>query len=187
MMTSTKVRHDLSNSDAKETQDEYTRRLVTEAKLWSSYAQRNSNLGASRLSNMALEATAFCLRHNAASIAIPTKLVGTKSLQEALESLVMAQAAPWRQLELTASRGRIEAYYEGVLLGWLWSGHVWVWPLLTVGIEARLIAVTGTDADWKWLGCNVVLTNVAKAIDAVTVRMSTQETTDITHLSRVKG
>ena len=187
MMTSTKIHHDLFNSDKAETQDAYTRRLVTEAKLWSSYAKRNSSLGATKVHSMTLEATAFCLRHHTKSIAIPTKLVGTKSLQDELELLVTTQATSWHKLELVPSRGRIEAYYEGMLLGWLWSGHVWVWPLLTVGIEARLIAVTGTDADWKWLGCNVVLTEVVRAIDAVTLRVSSSETSAIDHLSRVSG
>jgi len=185
MMTSNKVRHDLQNSDSIETNDAYTRRLVTEAKQWAGYAERNSNLSKTRVQNMALEATAFSLRYRAHSIAIPTKLVGTRALQDALESLVTTQVAQWHKLELLPSCGRIEAYCEGILLGWLWPGHVWVWPLLTVGLEVRLLTVTGTDEEWKWLGCNVVITEVTRAIEAATSRHIAQVAQESHQLIRV--
>jgi hypothetical protein len=185
MMTSNKVRHDLQNSGSIETNDAYTRRLVTEAKQWAGYAQRNSNLSSTRVNNMALEATAFSLRYRAHSIAIPTKLVGTRALQDALELLVTTNASPWHKLDLSMSEARIEAYYEGVLLGWLWPGHVWVWPLLTVGLEVRLLTVTGTDEEWKWLGCNVVITEVTRAIEAATSRHTTQVAQESHQLIRV--
>jgi hypothetical protein len=174
MMTSTKVSHNVQKSGSIETNDAYTRRLVTEAKQWAGYAQRNSNLSATRVHNMALEATAFSLRYRAHSIAIPTKLIGTRALQDALELLLTTNVSPWRKLNLVPTNGRIEAHCEGGLLGWLRPSHVWAWPLLTVGLEVRLINVSGNDADWKYLGCNVVITEVTRAIEAASSRHTAQ-------------
>lgn len=150
--------------------DDYGRRIVNEAKLWSSFARKHSALTERRVQNMALDAVAFTLRHRAHHFAMPTKLVGTREHQNALQGLDQSSPEPWLQLSLVASEGRVEAHAGAFRLGWIWSGHSWLWPLLTVGVEARLIAVTGTDQDWKWLGCNVVFTGLADAIQKTTER-----------------
>jgi hypothetical protein len=123
-----------------------------------------------RVNNLALNANAFTLRHRAHSLAPPTKLAGVREHQEALLGLHQSEPEPWLELAMVPAEGRVDVHAGAFKLGHIWPGYTWLWPLLTVGVECRLIAVTGTDADWKWLGCNVVLTHLAGAVQKATTK-----------------
>ena len=134
----------------------------------------------------ALDAVAFSLRHGLRDLAVPTKLVGVKAHQHAVEALALYAQRPVRQrprLAVTVGpRGALRVYAvrsDGSLqpVGRLQPKHTaWATPLVSngagdgprSGLTVHLHAVTGLDRRARGLpvtlGVNVRLSGFDRAL-----------------------
>lgn len=163
----TKVRETAPTAQPAETKVEYIERIIAEARLWARFAEEHSNLSRHRIHAIAMDAVGFTINHNARSLAIPSKAVGTMEAQDVLEAIVELGENRVQQLTVEPESGKLCVYYGNTRLGWVWPKHAWVWPLLAAGARIYMTKVTGTDEVWKSLGLNIAIGHVAEAIRLV--------------------
>ncbi|OZC02398.1 DUF6166 domain-containing protein [Rubricoccus marinus] len=144
--------------------DLHARRMAREAEAWLAFARERGRMAEHTLVRKALGATAFSVRHDARSLAVPSKLVGTAQHQRRLWRLVSDGVEPWAELDLDA-HGPLVASLGGEPLGEVQAKHAaWARPLVTFGLRVLVARVTGHETEGYRLGCNVVLAGVGEAL-----------------------
>ena len=163
--------------------------LTDQAARWADHVlEHGSRLSPSYVTRKALDAVAFSLRHGLRDLAVPTKLVGVKAHQHAVEALSLYDRLPVRsrpRLAVTVGSGGSLAVSavrsDGSLqrVGRIQPKHVpWLTPLLDAplsgvweGVVVHLQAVTGLDRRARGLpvtlGVNVRVSGVGAALDAL--------------------
>lgn len=134
-------------------------RLAAEATRWAAYVAALVPCGPFCPHRKALDALAFSLRAGLGVFSIPTKLVGVKSFQEAIRALRDSGAAFGLRLALVERGGRLAVVWGAQhVLGYIQEKHEpWLRPLAGLGVELRLIAVTGREEDGQTLGVNLAI------------------------------
>ena len=116
----------------------------------------------------ALDACAFSVHHRAASLAVPSKLVGTSRHQALLRSLSRDPSATWLALDLDARGPDLVVSHGARVLGRVQPKHLgWIRPLVSFGLALYLSRVTGADGSSPRgyrLGCNVAFGHVGEAL-----------------------
>ena len=142
------------------------REVADQAGRWLAFATERTRMRPATLTAKALHSTAFSVHHDAASLAVPSKLAGTSKCQQALWSLVRNPAEPWAALDVEATADGLLASHDGELLGHVQTKHLgWVRPLVPFGLDLHLARVTGHAYDGYTLGVNVVFGHVGAALD----------------------
>ena len=163
--------------------------LTDQAARWADHVlEHGSKLSPSYVTRKALDAVAFSLRHGLRDLAVPTKLVGVKAHQHAVEALSLYDQVPVRsrpRLAVTVgSGGSLDVFAvrsDGSLqrVGRIQPKHVpWLTPLLGAplsgvweGVVVHLHAVTGLDRRARGLpvtlGVNVRVSGLGAALDAL--------------------
>ena len=163
--------------------------LTDQAARWADHVlEHGSRLSPSYVTRKALDAVAFSLRHGLRDLAVPTKLVGVKAHQHAVEALSLYDQLPIRSRprltvtvgsggSLTVSAVRSDGSLQRV--GRIQPKHVpWLTPLLDAplsgvweGVAVHLQAVTGLDRRARGLpvtlGVNVRVSGLGAALDAL--------------------
>ena len=163
--------------------------LTDQAARWADHVlEHGSKLSPSYVTRKALDAVAFSLRHGLRDLAVPTKLVGVKANQHAVEALSLYDRLPIRSRprlavtvgsggSLTVSAVRSDGSLQRV--GRIQPKHVpWLTPLLDAplsgvweGVAVHLQAVTGLDRRARGLpvtlGVNVRVSGLGTALDAL--------------------
>jgi hypothetical protein len=98
-------------------EDAYAARLAAQAESWYRFASERSQMPEEVGRRKAFDSLAFSLWHRANSLAVPTKLVGTRRYQKALRSLIRSQAGFGLRLKIEERSGQLWALYEGAVLG----------------------------------------------------------------------
>ena len=171
--------------------DTNTQSLTDQAARWADHVlEHGSRLSPSYVTRKALDAVAFSLRHGLRDLAVPTKLVGVKAHQHAVEALSLYDRMPVRSRprlavtvdsggSLTVSAVRSDGSLQRV--GRIQPKHVsWLTPLLGAplsgvwecpGVTVHLQAVTGLDRRARGLpvtlGVNVRVSGLGTALDAL--------------------
>ena len=180
--------------------DTNTQSLTDQAARWADHVLGTSGTGSNTKSGpglppvyvtrKALGAVAFSLRHGLRDLAVPTKLVGVKAHQHAVEALSLFDRLPIRSRprlavtvdpggSLTVSAVRSDGSLQCV--GRVQPKHVpWLTPLLGAplpgvwegpGVAVHLHAVTGLDRRARGLpatlGVNVRVSGLGAALDAL--------------------
>lgn len=115
----------------------------------------------------ALEAVRFTLEQGAARFCLPSKLVGVRAAQDALETIAGGEPVPGRlrfEVELS-EKDQVEVFHDGQQLGRLQEKHArWARTLLRedpTALAVSLLQVTGggtsEGGEKRYFGCNVVL------------------------------
>ena len=163
--------------------------LTDQAARWADHVlEHGSRLSPSYVTRKALDAVAFSLRHGLRDLAVPTKLVGVKAHQHAVEALSLYDQLPIRSRprlavtvgsggSLTVSAVRSDGSLQRV--GRIQPKHVpWLAPLLDAPLSGvwesatvHLQAVTGLDRRARrlpvTLGVNVRVSGLGAALDAL--------------------
>ena len=140
-------------------------RLAAESGAWLDFAQERSRMTAPVVRRKAFGACAFSVARSARSLAVPSKLAGTKQYQRRLWAMVRELASAWSELALDASGDGLTALYDGEPVGEVQPKHLpWLRPLVPYGVRLYLGAVTGSQRDHATLGCNVVVGHVGSAL-----------------------
>ena len=163
--------------------------LTDQAARWADHVlEHGSRLSPSYVTRKALDAVAFSLRHGLRDLAVPTKLVGVKANQHAVEALSLYDPLPVRSRprlavtvdsggNLTVSAVRSDGSLQRV--GRIQPKHVpWLTPLLDAplsgvweGVVVYLQAVTGLDRRARGLpvtlGVNVRVSGLGAALDSL--------------------
>jgi hypothetical protein len=149
--------------------DRHARRLADQADAWIALVRARGGLSERELTRKAVESALFTERHGARSLAIPSKLAGTKRHQPALWALVQARPRFGHPLEIAeADGGALVVSHGGETLGMVQSKHVpWARPLIPFGLACYLARVTGHERASYTLGCNVVFGHVGAAVLAL--------------------
>lgn len=168
-----------------------TQSLTDQAARWADHVlEHGSKLSPSYVTRKALDAVAFSLRHGLRNLAVPTKLVGVKAHQHAVEALSLYDRMPVRSRprlavtvgsggSLTVSAVRSDGSLQRI--GRIQPKHVsWLTPLLDAplsgvwecpGVTVHLQAVTGLDRRARGLpvtlGVNVRVSGLGAALDAL--------------------
>ena len=169
--------------------DTNTQSLTDQAARWADHVlEHGSRLSPSYVTRKALDAVAFSLRHGLRDLAVPTKLVGVKGHQHAVEALSLYDQLPIRSRprlavtvgsggSLTVSAVRSDGSLQRV--GRIQPKHVpWLTPLLDAplsgvweGVVVHLQAVTGLDRRARGLpvtlGVNVRVSGLGAALDGL--------------------
>ena len=142
------------------------RKVAEQASRWLIFATERTRMKPRTLTAKALSAVAFSVHHGAASLAVPSKLVGTSKHQRALWALVQDPAEPWALLDIEPTADGLTASHDGEPLGLVQSKHLgWVRPLLPFGLTVHLSKATGSDYEAYTLGANVVFGRVGTSLD----------------------
>ena len=163
--------------------------LTDQAARWADHVlEHGSKLSPSYVTRKALDAVAFSLRHGLRDLAVPTKLVGVKAHQHAVEALSLYDQLPVRSRprlavtvgsggSLTVSAVRSDGSLQRV--GRIQPKHVpWLTPLLDAplsgvweGVAVHLHAVTGLDRRARGLpvtlGVNVRVSGLGASLGAL--------------------
>ena len=169
--------------------DTNTQSLTDQAARWADHVlEHGSKLSPSYVTRKALDAVAFSLRHGLRDLAVPTKLVGVKGHQHAVEALSLYDQLPVRSRprlavtvgsdgSLAVSAVRSDGSLQRV--GRIQPKHVpWLTPLLDApllgvweGVVVHLQAVTGLDRRVRrlpvTLGVNVRVSGLGAALDSL--------------------
>lgn len=149
--------------------------LVRLASRWARFAAERVRPGSLDPFEKALGALAFALASRSRSLAIPTKLIGVRACQTAIRALAASGAPFGFRLEMRAAPGEDGEPHIEVSVGLPGQpvrvlGHVqqkhlpWMNPLLPLGLECRLIRVTGDAARGHTHGVNVAVTGIDEAL-----------------------
>ena len=142
------------------------REVAEQAARWLAFATERTRMKPHALAAKALVSVAFSVHHGAASLAVPSKLMGTSKRQRALWALVRDPAEPWAELNVEPTEDGLVACLGGEPLGLVQSKHLgWVRPCLSFGLTVHLSKVTGSDYDGYTLGANVAFGHVGTALD----------------------
>jgi hypothetical protein len=146
--------------------DVHAQRIAREAERWLALATERTRMRPDTLTAKALKACAFSVQRRAASLAVPSKLVGTSRHQPRLRALADDSTAQWAVLDLDAVDDGLLASRDGAPLGLVQSKHLgWVRPLLPFGLTVHLSRVTGAPDNRRYrLGCNVAFGGVGEAL-----------------------
>ena len=145
--------------------DVYARRVARESENWLVFATERTRMRPDTLVRKALDACAFTVSKEAASLAVPSKLCGVSGHQPALWAMVKESVAPWAPLDLDASSEGLAVLYGGERIGEVQPKHLaWVRPLVPFGLKLYLARVTGHEREGYRLGCNVVFGHVGSAL-----------------------
>lgn len=158
---------------------EHAGALTDEAEAWVEHATATSSMQPETVLRKALDAIGFSVRNKARALAIPSKLRGVSTRQDAVSLLAHhADQHPRGGLgfplraELTDG-GDLAVSFEvsdgggtAYVLGFVQKKHTtWLHPLLAAGAAVRLSAVTGRE-NGKTMGVNVLFAFVGRAIQA---------------------
>jgi len=114
----------------------------------------------------AAQAVAFVLDRGGHTFALPSKLDGVSRHQDVLDTIREA-GTPFQPLNLNVEHGQIAALWHGVPVGFIRPKHVrWLRPLLETG-HVRCFVLQVTDSGHRFKGCNVVLTGIGRALEAL--------------------
>ncbi len=139
--------------------------ITRQAQRWAAFALKRSSLRPKYVHRKALSSAEFSVRVKANSLAVPSKLCGTRDRQTALRTLSDFDPKRGHQLEVTISGERLVVSFAGITLGMVQPKHVpWFKPLISFGARVHLLKVTGTDSPEKFFGCNVAFTELATAM-----------------------
>lgn len=161
--------------------DAYARRLADEAEAWLDHARARSRMKRETLTQKALSALSFTMRHRAHDFAVPSKLGGTSKHQPALWSMVNRRVRLGDPLDVeevagmdpAQKRPQLVVSFEGERLGEVQSKHVpWLRPLVPFGARLFVVRVTGQESDFT-LGCNVAFGRVGSAVAALNRALGT--------------
>lgn len=132
---------------------------------WARHALKSSDLDEAFVWKKAVESIRFTGDVRARSLAIPSKLYGTLMRQKTLATLADLRPVRGHRLGITEESDRLVVSFADVVIGEIQPMHRdWLRPLLKIGATAHLLAVTGTDADWKYLGCNIAIAGLQQAL-----------------------
>ena len=148
--------------------DVRTRQIARQAALWRAFAGEHARMSPQTLDAKALGACAFSVHHRAASLAVPSKLVGTSRHQALLRALSRDPSATWLALDLDARGDHLIVSHDARVLGRVQPKHLgWIRPLVSFGLALYLSRVTGADGSSPRgyrLGCNVAFGHVGEAL-----------------------
>src|SRR5690606_12621685 len=149
--------------------DLHARRIAREAERWIAFATERTRMRPATVLRKGLDACAFSVQHRASSLAVPSKLGGTREHQRALWTLARDQVPSWAELAAEEEpAGGLVVTYEMERLGEVQPKHVpWLRPLVPFGVRLYLARVTGHEREGYWLGCNVVFGHVGAALAAL--------------------
>ena len=140
--------------------------LSRETERWLTFAVERTRMTPRVVTAKALSCLAYSVHRGARSLAVPSKLTGTREHQRRLWELVRAGYRPYEALGLDlASTDGITVTYDGDPIGAVQTKHVpWARPLVPFGLTVHLARVTGSDREGWTLGVNVVFGNVGEAL-----------------------
>jgi len=151
--------------------DVRSRDIAEQAARWLAFTEDRSRMMRHTLVAKVLTSVAFSVQHQSRSLAVPSKLVGTKANQRALWTMVDNRVPAWSELSLDDTGSGLVVRYCDDVLGEIQRKHVpWVRPLVPFGLRLYLARVTGHDFDFT-LGCNVVFGHVGQALDGLLVAL----------------
>ena len=139
-------------------------KLTLQTIVWATFVKAHAENKRLAICSKACESLLFSITHHAKSFAVPSKLVGVSDYQEALYSLHRQEASFGLHLDLEMQGGRLAAFHEGAMLGYVQDKHDWLKLLLPYGVRLYLIRVTGTQDEQHTLGINVAFGAVVGAI-----------------------
>lgn len=144
--------------------DVRSREIAEQGARWLAFSEDRTRMKRPTLVAKALSSVAFSVQHGARSLAVPSKLVGTRRHQRALAALVRDGVGPWTPLGVEARGGGLTATHSGELLGTVQPKHLpWCRPLLAHGLTLHLARVTGAPYGYT-LGVNIAFGNVGTAL-----------------------
>ena len=145
----------------------HARRIAREAARWAGFATERTRMRPGTVQQKALDAACFSVLKRASSLAIPSKLTGTKPHQHQLWSMLRERVPAWTELALDVGEDQIAVLYDGAEeIGAIQSKHVnWVRPLVPFGARLYLSKITGSERSGYTLGVNVVIGHVGRALD----------------------
>jgi hypothetical protein len=163
---------------------EHAGALTAEAEAWVEHTAATSAMQPETVLRKALDAIGFSVRNKARALAIPSKLRGVSTRQDAVALLAHhADQHPRSGLgfllranltgggEIAVSfelpdEDRLRSSGTAYVLGFVQNKHTaWLRPLLAAGAAVRLSAVTGRE-NGKTMGVNVLFAFVGRAIQA---------------------
>ena len=143
----------------------HARRIAREAERWSAFAAERTKMHEHTVARKALDAACFSVARRASSLAVPSKLVGTKVHQRRLWGLVREHVQPYTELGFDVAQDTITALYKGEPVGSVQTKHLgWLKPLVPFGARLYLSRVTGSETTGYTLGVNVVVGHVGTAL-----------------------
>lgn len=168
--------------------------LTDQAARWADHVLATGTLPAEYVTRKALDAVAFSFEHGLRALAVPSKLVGVKAHQHAVEALSLYDQLPVEDRpRLVVSHGlQVHALRSDRSLqpvGRVQPKHAaWLAPLLGHGVALHLHAVTGLDRRAQGLpvtlGVNVRLTGLDLALASLDLASQRAEA-DAPHLTLV--
>ena len=148
--------------------DVYARRIARESENWLVFATERTRMRPDTLVRKALDACAFTVSKEAASLAVPSKLCGVSGHQPALWAMVKESVAPWAPLDLDASSEGLAVLYGGEPIGEVQPKHLaGSAPWSRSGSKLYLARVTGHEKEGYTLGVNVVFGHVGDGADGL--------------------
>lgn len=144
----------------------HARVLARQAERWIAFASERSRMTPRVVTAKALASLAFSVQHRAHSLAVPSKLSGTREHQRTLWTLVREGYGAYEPLALdTVSTDGVAVRLDDCPLGQVQPKHVpWVRPLVAFGLKLYLSGITGSQTQGYTLGVNVVVGHVGEAL-----------------------
>ena len=151
--------------------------LTDQAARWADHVLATDSLPPEYVTRKALDAVAFSLRHGLRDFSVPSKLVGVKAHQHAVEALTLRD-----QLPLLARPRFVVSHTLAVYavrsdrslqpIGRLQPKHAaWLTPLVCTGATIHLLRVSGLSRRAQGLpvtlGVNVRISGLGAALDAL--------------------
>jgi hypothetical protein len=143
----------------------HARRIAREAERWTAFTTERTKMHEHTVARKALDSCAFSVARRASSLAVPSKLAGTKVHQRRLWGLIRKHVQPYVELDLDLAQDAITALYDGDPLGSVQTKHLsWLRPLVPFGARLYLARITGSETTGYTLGVNVVVGHVGDAL-----------------------
>ncbi len=144
----------------------HARVLARQAERWITFAGERTRMTPRVVTAKALDSLAFSVQHRAHSLAVPSKLSGTREHQRTLWALVREGHRGYEPLSLDiVSTDGVAVRLDDRPLGQVQPKHVpWVRPLVAFGLRLYLAGVTGSQTQGYTLGVNVVVGHVGEAL-----------------------
>lgn len=151
--------------------------LTDQAARWADHVLATDSLPPEYITRKALDAVAFSLRHGLQDLSIPSKLVGVKAHQHAVEALSLYDelpllARPRLVVSHTLAVYAVRSDRSLQPLGRLQPKHAaWITPLVATGATVHLLRVSGLSRRAQGLpvtlGVNIRISGLGGALSAL--------------------
>lgn len=144
----------------------HARHIACEAARWIAFATERTKMLPATVQQKGIAAACYSTLKHASSLAVPTKLAGTRAHQRRLWAMLRERVPAWTELTLDVRESEIVVLYGDEKIGAIQGKHYgWVRPLASTGARLYLSKITGSERSGYTLGVNVVVGHVGHSLD----------------------